>query len=224
MSEENPDSRAVILVEFSALRSEILQRMATRWNMFALQLTAAGVIFSFALANASHTGFLLILPITTYALTGRYVANRLGAQNIARYIREVLDPKVNGQLHWETWCEKLQPRARALTLLNPNFLAFPGVAVIALVWVAPYVWEGPDTSAGKRAVIVIIWFLGVAVTGLSFQLIWHLASYHLRWKDRQKIYQNTIPEKQSLEPPGEAARPKAVGAGYAEPSTVVESH
>jgi hypothetical protein len=204
MPEEEQDSRVVVLAEFSALRGEILQRMSTRWNIFALQLTAAGVIFSFALANAAHTGFLLILPIITYALTGRYVANRLGSRNIATYIREVLDPKVNGQLHWEAWCESLQPGVRPLALLNPYFFAFPGVAVIALVSVAPYVWASPDTSTGKRVLLVAIWFLGTAATCLSFQLIGRLASYHWHWKDRHKLSRSTVTGKQAFGSPEDA--------------------
>jgi hypothetical protein len=53
-------------------------------------LIAAGVIFSFALSNPAHAGFLLILPLTTYAFAGRYVAQYFGTQNVGAYIREVL--------------------------------------------------------------------------------------------------------------------------------------
>ncbi|MGH3194850.1 MAG: hypothetical protein ACRDNT_02715, partial [Streptosporangiaceae bacterium] len=81
----------------------ILQRQNIQWNTFALQLTAAGVVFSFALSNPSHTGFLLILPVVTYALTGRYVSQSIGTEKVGIYIREVLDVKLKGQLHWEEW-------------------------------------------------------------------------------------------------------------------------
>jgi hypothetical protein len=171
----NHESKSVdqrlLLAEFAALRAEILQRQNMQWNIFALQLTAAGVVFSFALSNPAHTGFLLILPIITYALTGRYVGHSISTQRLATYIREILEVRTNGELHWETW-HRSQPNAvRSLTFLNPLFLAFPGVALIAIVWVAPYVWAGHSTSTGERVLIFIVWVVGIAITALSFQLI-----------------------------------------------------
>jgi hypothetical protein len=163
--------REMLLAEFAALRAEILHRSSLSWNIFALQLTAAGVVFSFALSNPSHTGFLLILPVISYALAGRYVSQSVATRTIGTYIREVLEVRAKGELHWETW-NRARTRAelRILNWVNPYFLVFPGTAVIALAWVGPYVWEG-HTSAGKRALIVIIWFIGIAVTALSIQMI-----------------------------------------------------
>jgi hypothetical protein len=171
-----------LLAEFAALRAEILQRQNIQWNTFALQLTAAGVVFSFALSNASHTGFLLILPVVTYALTGRYVSQSIGTEKVGIYIREVLNVKLKGQLHWEEWHKTKEwnrsrpTTARVLTWINPLYLAFPGVAVIALAWVAPYVWTSHNVSTGKRVLVVVIWLIGVAITALSFQLISHIVS------------------------------------------------
>jgi hypothetical protein len=167
----HPVDRAIVMAEYDALRAEILQRFSLQWSMFALQLTAAGVIFSFSLSNPSHTGFLLILPLITYALTGRYVNQFFSIQRIARYIREVIEVKVNGDLHWETWLSLQPPRTRTLSWLNPLFLVFPGVAVIALAWVSPYVWEGSNASTSKRVLIVTVWLVGIIVTAVSFQLI-----------------------------------------------------
>jgi hypothetical protein len=187
----NHDSKSVgqelLLAEFSALRAEILQRQNMQWNMFALQLTAAGVVFSFALSNPSHTGFLLILPVITYALTGRYVGHFISTQKLATYIREVLEVRAHGQLHWEAW-HKGQPTATlVLTWLNPLFLVFPGVAVIAILWVAPYVWTGHSTSIGERVLIIIVWLVNVAITALSFQLIGRIASRHWHTISRRKL-------------------------------------
>jgi hypothetical protein len=185
MLQMNSDNKSIghetLLAEFAALRAEILQRQNIQWNTFALQLTAAGVVFSFALSNPSHRGFLLILPVVTYALTGRYVSQAIGTEKAGIYIREVLDVKANGQLHWEEW-NKTQRiiTVRTLTWVNPLFLAFPGVAVIALAWVAPYVWTSHSTPVGERVLIVIVWLIGVAITALSFQLISHIVSKHWR--------------------------------------------
>lgn len=169
--------RETVIAEFAALRAEILQRSNLQWSIFAFQLTASGVIFSFALSSSSHVGILLILPVITYALTGRYVSQGLGVDKIATYIREVLEVKMNGELNWETWHRTHVPPARALTRLSP-LLVFPGVAVIALTSVAPYVWASSNTSVSKRVLIVIVWFVGVAVTALSFQLTARRALKH----------------------------------------------
>ena len=68
MTQDNEHAdREMLLAEFSALRAEMTNRQNLQWNVFALQVTAAGVIFSFALSNSNRTGFLLILPVITYA-------------------------------------------------------------------------------------------------------------------------------------------------------------
>lgn len=182
MSQDDDSVRRQInLAEFAALRAEIDNRANLSWNIFALQLTAAGVIFSFALSNPNHTGFLLILPLTTYAFTGRYLSQYLGNDEIGTYIREVLSPKMNGELLWEDWRRGRPARGpKSLTWLNPLIIAFPGVATLALVWVAPYVWASANTSAAKRTLVVAIWFLGILVTALSFQLIIRIVSRHWR--------------------------------------------
>ena len=178
-------SREITLAEFAALRAEILSRVNLQWNIFALQLTAAGVIFSFALSNPHHTGFLLILPLTTYAFAGRYLAQHISIQSVGNYIREVLNPKMNGELTWEDWVKGRPPPlgSRTINWLNPLIIAFPGIATIALIWVAPYVWESANMSAANRALVVAVWLLGIGVTALSFQLIIRIVSRH--WRRRK---------------------------------------
>jgi hypothetical protein len=160
-----------------------------------LQLTAAGVVFSFALSNPSHTGFLLILPVISYALAGRYVSHSVANQTTGNYIREVLEVRAKGELHWETWVRTNRPRPlRVLNWVNPHYLVFPGVAVIALAWVAPYVWER-HTSAGNRVLIVIIWLIGIVVTGLSIQMIVRSQSRFWKRKWRQASDQSSTLEQ-----------------------------
>jgi hypothetical protein len=124
----NDDSvdRQMLLAEFTALRAEILHNSNLAWNIFALQVTAAGIIFSFALGNRNHIGFLLILPVITYAFSGRYIGQIVDIVKIGTYIREVLEVKTKGDLHWEEWTRSRPSRLGTLTLLNP---LFPGVGV-----------------------------------------------------------------------------------------------
>lgn len=188
----------MLLAEFTALRAEILQRSSLQWNIFALQLTAAGVIFSFALSGPSHIGFLLILPMISYALAARYISHFVVIQALGTYIHDVLEVRAKGELQWQTWY-RAQPLSlhRVLSWLNANFLVFPGPAVIALAWVAPYVWES-HASVGKHVLVIIIWLIGIAVTVLSIQMISsRLSSFQGRsWRRRS----NQLPgAQQSLD-------------------------
>jgi hypothetical protein len=187
-SDNNAVDREMLLAEFAALRAEILQRTSLQWNIFALQLTAAGVVFSFALSSPSHTAFLLILPVITYALTGRYVSQYMAVQKVGIYIREVLEVRAKGELQWESWNRYQPPRVRALNWLNPLLIAFPGPAIIALASVAPYVWTSQNASVGRRVLLVIIWLVGVVVTALSVQLTTRVISRHWNrsWQQRLK--------------------------------------
>lgn len=184
----------ILLAEFAALRAEIINRANLQWSMFALQLTSAGVIFSFALSGSSRTGFLLIVPITSYALAGRYVSQYIGIQDLGIYIRDVLSPRLGGGLEWENWHSERSSRAGMLSLVNPLFLTFPGVAAIALIWVAAYVWKGAGISLDKRIIIVLVWFLGILVTGLSVQLVARIVSTHWRRERRLKLGQRSAAE------------------------------
>lgn len=177
--DNNSDDRQAVLAEFTALRAEILQRSSILWNVFALQLAATGAVFSFALSSHSHIGFLLILPVITYALSGRYASQLLGTELIGTYIREVLDVRANKELQWEKWQRSQQLNERSLTRL-PLLLVFPGVAVTALVWVAPYVWANHDMSSGQRALITIIWFVDIGLTAWSFKLVVGIVSRRRR--------------------------------------------
>jgi hypothetical protein len=189
-SDNNAVDREMLLAEFVALRQEIVQRTSLQWNIFALQLTAAGVVYSFALSSPSHTAFLLILPVITYALTGRYVSQYMAVQKVGIYIREVLEVRAKGGLQWESWTRYQPPRvrARALNWLNPLLIAFPGPAIIALASVAPYVWTSQNASVGRRVLLVIIWLVGVVVTALSVQLTTRVISRHWNrsWQQRLK--------------------------------------
>lgn len=107
----------------------------------------------------------------------------------------------------EGWNAIQQPRARPLTLLNPLFLAFPGVAVAAFVWVAPYAWGHP-ISAGTLILIASTWFTGIAVTGLSFHLIGRIATHY--WRPAPGWPRSALLSR----PPSGQVREAPAGYGY----------
>ena len=175
------------LAEFTALRTEILHRMTMRWNIFALQLTASGVIFSFALSAESRIGFLLIIPVISYALSMRYEINQSVTEYIGKYIRDELDQHAHEELRWERHYHSDREsrsvfRTILSALLDPNFLTFTGVSVIAIVWVKPSVWNFQSELIAEQRNLqigfMIVWWLDVVLTLLSFEFIRHPIS---RW-------------------------------------------
>jgi len=166
------------LAEFVALRQEIDRRSVMQDNLFGLQLTAAAVIFSFALSRAGRSGFLLIIPVSTFILCARNVDQIYGIQNAGLYIRNVLNAKVPGGLGWEAWIHGKEDVVRAAQFSQGRrtaalIVTFPATAVGGLVWSAPYVFRSVHRLATpERTALIVTWALGLAATASAAQMIW----------------------------------------------------
>jgi hypothetical protein len=168
MSEREPNHIDGPLAEFTALRAEILQGFQMQWNSFALQLTATAVIFSFSLSNTSRTGFLLILPVITYALSSHYLGHYVGMHKITTYIMEELSPKIPGGLRWEEWQRQYAfsrggPVGRLSTYVSFPWI-FPMVSMAAIIWSTPYILYNSHLSGLNRGFLIVIWILDFAIT------------------------------------------------------------
>ena len=71
-------TRECVLAEFTALRQEVERRRSLQHNLFVLQLTFSAAVFSFALADQKRVLLLLIVPVVTYMLCGRFVSQHYG--------------------------------------------------------------------------------------------------------------------------------------------------
>ena len=167
---EDPSVQAA-LAEFTALRAEALQAFSMEWNIIALQITATGVLFSFALTNSSRTGFLLIVPIVSFALSGRYLRNDRIFLLIGIYIRTDLNSRLGGGLKWEEWYTKFPNPVRTLHSIAYGPAVFSGISIVALVWVFPYVWSVKHISAFNSRMLEIIYVLDVVATIISIVTI-----------------------------------------------------
>ncbi|GAM44612.1 hypothetical protein KP696_33260 [Nocardia seriolae] len=168
------------MAEFAALRAEIDTRISLQQAILVLQLTTAGAIFSFALSNPSRTRFLLILPLTTYALCARHSLHHFGIVRLGTYIRESLSRRVPGELQWEDWLIA-HPRVplRFVAWANPLYLTFPGAAALALAWSAPRTFASrDDLSVPLRVGFSGIWLVGLAATALCLYLVWTITAAH----------------------------------------------
>ena len=172
------------MLEYSALRDELLQAHQMQWNIFALQLTVTAALFSFSLSSQSRTGFLLILPFVTYALGGRYLYEHYSMGKIASYITEELSPKINGGVRWDEWRYQSSPSYRTLFgWFAPLPMIFPATSVIAMMWVTPYIWLDGHASDYHRIVLGISWLFSLLFTALSMYKIKQSQDWHFDVRD-----------------------------------------
>jgi hypothetical protein len=159
---------------------EILQKLSNSWTMFAFQLTISGVVFSFSLTSASRTGFLLILPIISYVVASQYLRNLHAIRELATYIRTELSPRVPGGLKWEEW-HLHRPNDRSqYKVLSPPSVAFPGISLIALTLVLPYIISGQYLSLIDRWMLWALWVINLVLTILSLYMFQRIYRINLR--------------------------------------------
>jgi hypothetical protein len=169
------------LAEFTELRAEVLHAFSMQWNIVALQLTATSVLFSFALTNHSRTGFLLIVPIVCYVLSGRYLRTSRVIILIGTYIRTELSPRVPGGLNWEGWIGKRPNPGRFIRWLAHGPLVFSAISLAALAWLVPYVLFANDISTFSRWMLGIVWFLDLAATLVSVYMVKVTLGVSFQW-------------------------------------------
>lgn len=174
-----PEGHEGPLAEFTALRQEIDDFRRAQFQILALQLTITGAVFGFVLSVTNVSALLLVLPISSYLLCGRYVAQHLGTLIDALYIRAELSPRVPGGLGWEAWrhgpaISRLGlPRQRRLWLSTiPLLLGFPGTAILTLAWsFAPLFLPLKGLLTAGKAGLAAVWLIGVMATVTSASLL-----------------------------------------------------
>lgn len=168
----------IMLAEYSALRAEVDRRANVQWNVFALQIGSAGVISSLAISSVSNIALLLLVPLSSYMLGGRYILHDYHIKLISAYIRDSLSHRLHGHLQWERWkTARLQPdvgKRRWFTvtgwnMLHPTRLAFEGVALLALgtsILAAAYAWRDNAPQWYLILGFALLWSLGATATSL----------------------------------------------------------
>ena len=153
------------LAEFTALRTEALQAFSAESTIVALQVTATGVLFSFALTN-HNAGFLLIVPAVSYVLSGRYLRNERVYSLIGKYIRLDLSRRVPG-LDFEEWYKEFPNPTQTLQQIAYGPSVFYGISFVALGWVIPYILDANKISAFNRSMLWTVWGLDLIATVIS---------------------------------------------------------
>ncbi|WP_367123112.1 hypothetical protein [Streptomyces phytohabitans] len=133
MSDVNENQSEGALVEFTALRSEIATRINLQHQVIAVHVTAVSVVFSVALSGGSRWSTLLVIPFMSYAFSESLASLFRTVEGLAKYIDEVLSPKVGGGLGWESWLVQHKPHSEVRRITHPYYLFFPGVSAVALI-------------------------------------------------------------------------------------------
>ena len=170
------------LAEFVVLRQEIERRNLIQQALFVLQLTASGALYSFALASSHRTGFLLLIPISTYMLCARYVDQQYGCQRAALYIKDELSARVPGGLGWEAWQLANYKFVRGSTIrrITALMILFPALGTVALVrTVSPAVGSELHLTDAQRTGFDLLWLAGAVAVALCVQMIWSMLRHPL---------------------------------------------
>src|ERR1700728_3050512 len=155
------------LAEFAALRSEVLQAFSMQWNTVALQLTTTGVLVSFSLTSHARTGFLLIVPVISYILNGRYLRSERLILTAATYIMTELSPRVPGGLNWEEWLRRRPNPNQYLRWLAHGPPIFSAISLVALAWLIPYILSVGKISGFDRTMLILIWVFDFSLIAVS---------------------------------------------------------
>jgi hypothetical protein len=159
------------LAEFSALRAEIDSRSKYQQQILALQLTLTSAIFGLGLSKPVPLGVLMIVPLSSYLLCGRYVGQRSAIRWASRYITEHLSPRVPGGLGWSRWVADNRRPDRLIDWYLPLLICFPGASLLALGWTAHLVFAPRHRSGWTTAGLVLIWLTGLFATAASGYLV-----------------------------------------------------
>lgn len=159
------------LLEFVALREEILDRVRGQQQLCSHQLTISAMVFGFALSQREMIAVMLIVPFSSYLLCGRIVAQHFGTLRVAEYIMDHLSARVPGGLHWEAWLRIGPTKPHLFGSLLPYLVTFTGASALALVSTFGFVFDAHDGGLGMQIGFITVWCLALAATALSTTLL-----------------------------------------------------
>jgi hypothetical protein len=132
------------LVEFAALREEMINSMTWQHTLIGLNVTAIAAIAGVILANNADIHLLLVVPFFSSAIALVYIKHAVHIGEIGEYIRDELAPLVREQVdyrvfRWEQWHNDraAQNKLRILRAAGPLIVLFIIAPVTALILVLP---------------------------------------------------------------------------------------
>lgn len=104
----SPESRehAGLVLEYGALRDEIMKRIDVRHQVLSIAFTLAGVFLGFGLSDGGENAIIaLVYPPLAALLAMGWGQNELRVRELAAHIRDEIEPRIPG-LSWETCVQR----------------------------------------------------------------------------------------------------------------------
>lgn len=184
----------IVLAEYNTLRTELLQRLATRYQIMGLAFSAFSAILAvqaFGAGSAAGLYLVLLYPLLAFFLLNVYISNSRHMRTIQMYIKlrieacliAELKPPFSGNFGWQTYYDKNNsgPNKAQFSSIGGRFV-FPATAVVTIVAAFPGVWL--DAGSKSPFVYALFWVAIVSLVVSFAQTIWDLRSeYTSRKKD-----------------------------------------
>lgn len=133
---EQPETQALLLAEYGALREEILKRIELRSQVTSLALVVLGTMLGFGL-QAHSSSVILLYPILATFLAANWTHNGVSIKEKAIYIRDHIESRVGANtIAWE---HRSGPSRKPLDRLNFWSASgiFIGTSLFAIVIALP---------------------------------------------------------------------------------------
>src|SRR5579859_2509883 len=92
----------IVLAEYNTLRTELLQRLATRYQIMGLAFSAFAAILAvqaFGAGNEAGLYLVLLYPILAFFLLNVYIANSRPMRIMEDYIRKRIEASIRSEEH-----------------------------------------------------------------------------------------------------------------------------
>lgn len=176
----------IVLAEYNTLRTELLQRLATFYQIMGLAFSAFAAILAvqaFGAGSAAGLYLVLLYPLLAFFLLNVYLSNSSHMRTIEVYIKVNIEANVRKQLPspfnekfgWQTHYDdpKGYLRKGQLFSIGGRFV-FPATAFVAIISAFPGVW----LEAGSKSLFLyIVFWVAIASFIISLaQAIWDFRS------------------------------------------------
>jgi len=163
--------------EYSALRDEVLKRVALRYQILRLAVITTGVILALGLRDDVSTKVLLLYPILALFLATDWIHNGTAINKIGTYIRNELEPYLH--MRWETVLQESDP---------PYFGKFDVISAAGLFLVTQGLSVGlalcEDKFVREESLLIAVSIFAILVTAvLLYKYTW---SAQYNWSKNKK--------------------------------------
>lgn len=182
----------IVLAEYNTLRTELLQRLATRYQIMGLAFSAFSAILAvqaFGAGSAAGLYLVLLYPLLAFFLLNVYISNSRHMRTIEMYIKIRIETCLKDELKrpfgenfgWQTYYDESNRRLnRAQFSSIGGRFVFPATAIVALIAAFPGVWL--DAGSKSSFLYAVFWVAIASLVVSLVQTIWDLRSEYISRK------------------------------------------